>query len=144
MARARAGPRTVRGDDDGGPEAVDIYVGARIRARRIYIGVSQQSLAAKLGLTFQQIQKYENGSNRISASRLKAVADALGVAPEYFFPSLDGGADPPSEAERHWQQRFGDPEALELVRYYYAIRDPDLRERLLELMKAAAAAGKAG
>ena len=144
MARSRGRPRTDRDDDDGRPEPVDIYVGSRIRARRIFLGITQLDLAARLGLTFQQIQKYENGTNRISASRLKAMADALGVAPEYFFPSLDGGADPPSEAERHWQQRFGDPDALELVRYYYAIRDPNLRERLLDLIKAAASAGTAG
>lgn len=144
MARSRGRPRAARDDDDGAPEPVDTYVGSRIRARRIFLGINQQSLAAKLGLTFQQVQKYENGSNRISASRLKAIAKALGVAPEYFFPALGGAAGALSEAERQWQARFGNPEALELIRYYYAIPDARLRERLFELVKAAASAGNSG
>ena len=143
MGRTR-GRTPSAGDDDGGaPDRVDTHVGARIRSRRILLDMNQQALARKLGLTFQQVQKYENGANRVSASRLAAIAEVLGVAIGYFFADLQEATETPlsAEAER-WQQRIGQTEALELVRYYYAIPDLQVRAHFLELIKAAASAGK--
>jgi transcriptional regulator with XRE-family HTH domain len=141
MARSRGRPAgDDRGgdDDDGAPDRVDIHVGGRIRMRRILLGMNQQALARKLGLTFQQVQKYENGTNRVSASRLAGIAEALGVRVRYFFSDLD--ENPASEQEMLWQKRIGQTEALELVRYYYAIPDSRVREHFLALIKATAAA----
>ena len=127
-------------DDDGAPDRVDIHVGARIRMRRILLDMNQQALARKLGLTFQQVQKYENGTNRVSASRLSGIAEALGVTIGYFFLDLDEAETPLSNEEALWRHRIGQTEALELLRSYYAIPNPRVRERFLELIKAAAAA----
>ena len=142
MPRSRGRPPGGGGgdNDDGAPDRVDIHVGARIRMRRILLDMNQQALAKKLGLTFQQVQKYENGSNRVSASRLAGIAEALGVAVGYFFLDLDEGEGPRSNEEALWQQRIAQTEALELVRSYYAIPDTRIRGHFLELIKAAAAA----
>src|ERR1700752_4276824 len=79
-------PEAVRyGRGTGIPAPVDVHVGARIRTRRLLIGMNQEALARALGLTFQQVQKYEGGANRISASRLAELADILGVPIGYFF-----------------------------------------------------------
>jgi transcriptional regulator with XRE-family HTH domain len=67
---------------------VDVYVGARLRTRRMILGMSQSELGVHLGVTFQQIQKYENGSNRISVHRLRVIARALDVSPSYFFEGI--------------------------------------------------------
>src|SRR5689334_17161036 len=109
MARPPGRPRRNGGDDraenDGGaPDRVDIHVGACIRMRRILLGLNQQALARKLGLTFQQIQKYENGTNRVSASRLIGIAEALGVTAGYFFRDLEDSESPASEQEILWRQ----------------------------------------
>ncbi|HEY5411324.1 MAG TPA: helix-turn-helix transcriptional regulator [Caulobacteraceae bacterium] len=77
-----------------GPEAVDVHVGARVRLRRKQVGKSQEELAAALGLTFQQVQKYERGSNRISASKLYAIAKALTIDVAWFFEDLDQAIRP--------------------------------------------------
>ena len=143
MGRSRGRTPSVGDDDDGAPDRVDIHVGARIRSRRILLDMNQQALAKKLGLTFQQVQKYENGANRVSASRLAAISKVLGVEIGYFLDSLQDNAETPlsAEAER-WQERIGRTEALELVRYYYAIPDSQVRTQFLTLIKAAASAGK--
>lgn len=140
MARSRGRPAGGGEDDEGAPDRVDIHVGARIRMRRILLDMNQQALARKLGLTFQQVQKYENGTNRVSASRLAGVAEALGVPVGYFFIDLEKSEATRSGEETLWQQRIGQTEALELVRSYYAIRDARTREHLLALIKAAATA----
>ena len=140
MARARATPPEVDDEEAGAPDRIDIYVGSRIKARRMYLDISQQSLAATLGLTFQQVQKYENGTNRVSASRLKEIADALRVEPGYFFPPAREEAVSDEDLQR--QQRLTEAEAMQLVRYYYAIPDLRMREHLLSLMRIAASAGK--
>ena len=142
MGRSRGRTPSARDDDDGAPDRVDMHVGARIRSRRILLDMNQQALARKLGLTFQQVQKYENGANRVSASRLAAIAAVLGVKVDYFFDDLQDAETPLSTAAERWQQRIGQSEALELVRYYYAIRDSQVRQHFLELIKAAASAGK--
>lgn len=108
---------------------VDAHVGKRIRHRRWMIGMTQQTLADKVGIKFQQIQKYETGMNRVSASRLWDIADALGVSIGFFFEGLDdaqGGAGVPD--------LMADKEALELVRSYYAIPEAQ-RRRLFDLAR---------
>src|SRR5215218_2507152 len=76
------------GRGTGIPDPVDVHVGARIRTRRLLLGINQETLANALGLTFQQVQKYEGGANRVSASRLAQMAEVLGVSVSYFFDDL--------------------------------------------------------
>ena len=137
MARSRD-RKSVDEDESGAPDRVDRHVGRRIRVRRILLDMNQQALAKKLGLTFQQVQKYENGANRVSASRLAAIAEALGVKVGYFFLDLDDSDVPLSSEQIVWQQRIEQAEALELVRHFYAIPDSRVREHFLALIKAAA------
>ncbi len=109
---------------------VDAHVGKRVRHRRWMIGMTQQQLADKVGIKFQQIQKYETGMNRVSASRLWDIADALGVTIAFFFEGLaDGG-----QAVAAGQDMMADKEALELVRSYYAIPEAQ-RRRLFDLAR---------
>ncbi len=107
---------------------VDIHVGKRIRHRRWMLGITQQHLADKVGIKFQQVQKYETGMNRVSASRLYEIAGVLEVPVGFFFEGLDGVAVDPAD------DLFGDKEALELVRAYYAIPEPQ-RRRLFDLAR---------
>ena len=88
------------------PNFVDAHVGNRIRMRRQIVGVSQEKLAEMLGITFQQVQKYEKGSNRISASRLYSTARTLGVAVQFFFEDVPEGIDPGEIAEQHSADDF--------------------------------------
>jgi transcriptional regulator with XRE-family HTH domain len=100
--------------------------------------MNQETLANALGLTFQQVQKYEGGANRVSASRLAAMAEILGVPISYFFSELtleDGGLDPSDRERRERMQR---PETIELVRLYYAIRDQRIRHQFLDMVTAVA------
>ena len=109
---------------------VDAHVGKRIRHRRWMVGMTQQQLADKVGIKFQQIQKYETGMNRVSASRLWDVAEALGVTISFFFEGLN-------EATNTLQTGgdiLADKEALELVRSYYAIPEAQ-RRRLFDLAR---------
>ncbi|SOC09181.1 helix-turn-helix domain-containing protein [Rhodobacter maris] len=110
---------------------VDVHVGKRIRHRRWMVGVTQQQLADKVGIKFQQIQKYETGMNRVSASRLWDIADALDVPVSFFFEGLSG--EEPELPNREGDL-FSDKEALALVRSYYAIPE-EQRRRLFELAK---------
>lgn len=109
---------------------VDAHVGKRIRHRRWMVGMTQQQLADKVGIKFQQIQKYETGMNRVSASRLWDVADALGVQISFFFEGLSE-ADMPRVAQG---DMMADKEALELVRSYYSIPEAQ-RRRLFDLAR---------
>jgi transcriptional regulator with XRE-family HTH domain len=110
---------------------VDAHVGKRIRHRRWMVGMTQQQLAEKVGIKFQQIQKYETGMNRVSASRLWEIAEALGVGINFFFEGLD----PASASSRSGDADIlGDKEALELVRSYFAIPEA-LRRRLFDLAR---------
>ncbi|WP_372839400.1 helix-turn-helix domain-containing protein [Phaeovulum sp.] len=110
---------------------VDVHVGKRIRQRRWLIGMTQQQLADQVGIKFQQIQKYETGMNRVSASRLWDIAEAVGVKISFFFEGLaddeEGGAEPAYDL-------MADKEALQLVRSYYAIPEAQ-RRRLFDLAK---------
>jgi len=104
---------------------VDTHVGKRVRHRRWMIGMTQQQLAEKVGIKFQQIQKYETGMNRISASRLWDIADALGVNLSFFFEGLDDTSATSSETPA---DLMTDIEALALVRTYYAIPEAQRRK----------------
>jgi Predicted transcriptional regulators len=114
---------------------VDVHVGKRIRHRRWLVGMTQQQLAEQVGIKFQQIQKYETGANRVSASRLWDIADALDVQISFFFEGLSD--ETPSDedvAEKIPSDLMGDKEALDLVRSYYAIPE-NQRRRLFELAR---------
>ena len=111
---------------------VDIHVGKRVRHRRWMIGTTQQQLAEKVGIKFQQIQKYETGMNRVSASRLWDIAHALGVDVSFFFEGLESNA-PVSEGNMP-NDILSDKEALELLRSYYAIPEAQ-RRRLFDLAR---------
>lgn len=107
---------------------VDVHVGKRIRQRRWLIGMTQQQLADAVGIKFQQIQKYETGMNRVSASRLWDVARTLGVSIAYFFEDL---ADSPAAAG---SDEMASKEAMELVRAFHTIPEAQ-RRRLLDLAR---------
>jgi transcriptional regulator with XRE-family HTH domain len=118
---------------------IDAYVGARLRMRRVMLGMSQGKLGQLLGVTFQQVQKYEKGSNRISASRLRQAATVLEVPVEFFY---EGAPAPPaagSEAPESTQQSFdvaflATTEGFQLNRAFLRIRDPKVRRRIVELV----------
>lgn len=115
---------------------VDVHVGKRIRQRRWLIGMTQQKLAEAVGIKFQQIQKYETGANRVSASRLWDIADALEVDVAFFFDGLkDNGEDAEKpNMDSIPADMMGDKEAMDLVRSYYAIPE-NQRRRLFELAR---------
>lgn len=109
---------------------VDVHVGKRIRHRRWMVGMTQQQLADSVGIKFQQIQKYETGMNRVSASRLWDIARTLGVSIGFFFEGLSGeNADAVIESDI-----LANKEAMELVRAYYAIPEAQ-RKRLFDLAR---------
>lgn len=126
---------------DRTPNPVDLHVGARIRMRRKLLGVSQERLAEQLHLTFQQVQKYERGANRVSASKLYEIARALEAPVSYFF---DGLADTGGAAEG--QELTGEfvhdlvmtPEGMELAAMFPRIKRGRVRRRVLDLVKALA------
>ncbi|PSL22349.1 helix-turn-helix domain-containing protein [Shimia abyssi] len=111
---------------------VDVHVGKRIRQRRWLTGMTQQQLAGQVGIKFQQIQKYETGANRVSASRLWDIADALDVPVSFFFEGLE--AEEGELAAKVPADLMGDKEALDLIRSYYAIPE-NQRRRLFELAR---------
>ncbi|WP_368187014.1 helix-turn-helix domain-containing protein [Aestuariibius sp. HNIBRBA575] len=112
---------------------VDVHVGKRIRHRRWMIGTTQQQLAEKVGIKFQQIQKYETGMNRVSASRLWDIAHALDVPVSFFFEGLAAGDMPQTDGSMP-SDILSDREALELLRSYYAIPE-NQRRRLFDLAR---------
>ncbi len=121
---------------ESGPHPVDVLVGRRARERRTLEGMSQSVVAERLGLTFQQIQKYERGANRISASRLYELAQLLDVPVAYFYEGMEAGKGAPSRDEVLTKR-----ETLELVRAYYKITDPAVRDSIRRLVQAAAKMG---
>lgn len=132
-------PRRLPGDP---PNPIDVHVGARIRERRVGLGMSQEKLAAEIGVSFQQLQKYERGANRVGASRLYSLARALDVQVESLYGDGDlrlagGFAETPAEGFD------ADPlrrrETVELVNAYYDIADPEMRRRFFDLAKSLAA-----
>jgi len=113
---------------------VDVHVGKRVRHRRWLIGMTQQQLAQQVGIKFQQIQKYETGANRISASRLWDIAEALDVPVSFFFEGLEETEKEGTGKKSVPADLMGDKEALDLVRSYYAIPE-NQRRRLFELAR---------
>ncbi len=136
----------------GKPNPVDIHVGSRVRLRRTLLGFSQEKLGEAVGLTFQQIQKYERGANRIGASRLFALSRVLDVPVSFFFEEMPseisgkGGRGAAGLADRQQEEFSADPlakrETLELVRAYYRIKEPTVRKRLFDLAKSLANVGE--
>ncbi len=116
------------------PHPVDVHVGKRIRHRRWLVGMTQQQLAEAVGIKFQQIQKYETGANRVSASRLWDIADALDVEVSFFFEGLDQASEEKTQTDMVSADLLGDKEALDLIRSYYAIPE-NQRRRLFDLAR---------
>jgi transcriptional regulator with XRE-family HTH domain len=145
MATIRMPRRPGRRKSDG-PNPIDVHVGTRVRLRRNMLGLSQEKLGEAIGLTFQQVQKYERGANRIGASRLLELSDVLGVPVSFFYDETDPVHAPPVPTgfEEPPQEGFdSDPlrrrETVELIGAYYDIEDTAVRRRLLDLAKALAA-----
>ena len=126
------------------PSPVDVHVGSRVRLRRTLLGMSQEKLGNAIGLTFQQVQKYERGANRIGASRLFDLSRVLDVPVAFFFeempaPGNDRAArTAAASSEPHESDPMAKRETLELVRAYYRIPDAALRRKLFDLAKALA------
>ena len=133
------------------PNPVDVHVGKRVRLRRTLLGMSQEKLGKAINLTFQQVQKYERGTNRIGSSRLYQLSKVLDVPVSYFFDELPAeipGAEIPTLTDVNIASFEKDPlvkrETLELVRAYYKINDANLRKRVFGLVKALAKPSIAG
>ena len=150
------GPRAVVGATrmmkakERGPNPVDVHVGARVRLSRTLLGMSQGKLGKAIGLSFQQVQKYERGASRIGSSRLYDLSRVLNVPVSFFFEDMPATVAACSPAQRRGMAEEPvsyefDPmakrETLVLVRAYYKIGDPTVRKRLFEMTKALAAAG---
>lgn len=146
--------RTIRGRTAvGDPNPIDVHVGARVRLRRTLLGMSQEKLGEAIGLTFQQVQKYERGANRVGASRLFDLSRVLDVPVSFFFDDMPDMVSKQSPrliatglAEGSAESADADPmskrETLELVRAYYRIRDPQVRRKVFDLTKALARSGE--
>lgn len=113
---------------------VDVHVGKRVRHRRWMVGMTQQQLGEAVGIKFQQIQKYETGMNRVSASRLWDIAHAMDVQISFFFDGLEDEGAETTAKENPLGDLLADKEALELVRSYYAIPE-NQRRRLFDLAR---------
>jgi transcriptional regulator with XRE-family HTH domain len=124
---------------DGVPHGIDLHVGFRVRQRRKQEGMSQDTLATQLGLTFQQIQKYERGTNRISASKLHDISIALKVSIEYFFAGYGDGAENEgfvaSASEETVSRFLSSAEGIELAEIFPRVKNPKWRRRIVELAK---------
>ncbi len=139
--------RPDRAEKESRPNPIDVHVGSRIRLRRTLMGLSQERLGEALGLTFQQVQKYERGVNRVGASRLFDLSRVLDVPIAFFYddmPESVGGPRSPNRPVTGFgdqQDGFGDDtlnrrETLELVRAYYRITDAGVRKRVFDLVKS--------
>ena len=113
---------------------VDEHVGKRLRQRRWLVGMTQQQLAEHVGIKFQQIQKYETGANRVSASRLWDIASTLDVSINFFFDGLQAEKGVKIQSDAMPSDLMGDKEAVDLVRSYYAIPE-NQRRRLFDLAR---------
>ncbi|OCO99270.1 MULTISPECIES: helix-turn-helix transcriptional regulator [unclassified Ensifer] len=123
------------------PSQIDVFVGSRVRMRRLMAGLSQEKLADGLGITFQQVQKYEKGTNRIGASRLQAIADILGVHPSFFFQEGEDAGARNGETTREPSEIssfVSSKEGIALNRAFLKITDPVLRKKIISLVAAVA------
>jgi len=128
------------------PNPIDVHVGSRVRLRRTMVGLSQEKLGDQLGVTFQQVQKYEKGSNRIGASRLQEIATALSVPVAFFFedaPDTGSEAGGMAEGKSTYVMDFlKTPEGLQLNQAFQRIKEPQVRKRVLDLVKSLAEEAK--
>jgi len=122
------------------PNPIDVYVGSRIRMRRNILGMSQEKLGEHLGITFQQIQKYEKGTNRVGASRLQAIASILEVPPSFFFDGAPGGQEGLMEESQstYMVDFLSSTEGIQLNRAFARIDDPKVRRKVIDLVRALA------
>lgn len=128
------------------PNPIDVHVGNRVRMRRMLVGMSQEKLGDALGLTFQQVQKYEKGANRVSASRLYQMASTLGVPIQFFFDDIpistqSGKTDGMAESDNAGllMDFLNSSEGFQLGRAFSTIKDPVVRRRVLDLVKSLSA-----
>ncbi len=132
------------------PNPVDVHVGSRVRLRRTLLGMSQEKLGKAVSLTFQQIQKYERGANRIGSSRLYQLAKILDVPISFFFDGIeerlgrDGTGVSEGEQEPYESDQLSRRETLKLVRAYYRIADPAVRKKIFVLVKAVSRPARVG
>lgn len=135
-------------NDERAANAIDRKIGQRVRTRRLEIGMSQERLAELLGVTFQQVQKYEKGVNRIAASRLYDIAAALDLPTARFFENLSGRAGVAENKQEFVDDVLATPEGTQLVSLFSSIKSLKVRRRVVELVKAlaeeAAESGKRG
>jgi transcriptional regulator with XRE-family HTH domain len=121
------------------PNFVDRHVGNRVRMRRLLVGMSQEKLGELLGITFQQVQKYEKGSNRVSASRLYQISRVLGVPVQFFYDELKGDDNPSGFAESAGADAIAgalqSPDGVQIARIFSETTDPDKRKLILNAVK---------
>ena len=132
-------------DNKKRPNPIDIHVGSRVRLRRNMLGMSQEKLGERLGITFQQVQKYEKGTNRVGASRLQAIASILDTPVSFFFEDAPGQDARPSKgfseenATSYVVDFISSAEGLQLNRAFVRITDPKVRRKIIELVRTIAA-----
>ena len=126
------------------PDPIDVHVGSRVRARRMGLRISQAEIGKVLGVTFQQIQKYENGANRIGSSNLYKLSQALEVDVSFFFDGLStakpskNGPGLSEQAASFEHDPMLAPESIKLVHNYFRITNPKIRQRMFQLVKTIA------
>ncbi len=131
-------------DNKKKPNPIDIHVGSRVRLRRNMLGMSQEKLGEKLGITFQQVQKYEKGTNRVGASRLQAIASILEAPVSFFFDDAPGqnSGQPQGLSEdsptSYVVDFISSAEGLQLNRAFVRINDPKLRRKIIDLVRTIA------
>lgn len=147
VAKTAVKPRYYGKGSASSPDPIDVHVGSRVRLRRSVLGFSQEALAETLGVTFQQVQKYERGINRVSASRLFNLSEVLNVDINYFFDGFNpkspnrayGFADTPQDGFEWLEEEDGDlmerKETIELLRTYYSVQDKELRKKFMKMLK---------
>ncbi|MEJ8572728.1 helix-turn-helix domain-containing protein [Microbaculum marinum] len=123
------------------PNPIDVHVGSRVRLRRVLINMSQEKLGEQLGITFQQVQKYEKGTNRVGASRLYRISQVLGVPVSFFFEDLVGEGQSDSgfaetQSERYVVDFISSAEGLQLNKAFLRISEPKVRRKIVELVQA--------
>lgn len=128
------------------PHPVDIYVGKRLRSRRTMLGKSQEEIGDAVGITFQQVQKYEKGLNRIGSSRLYELSTLLKVNPSYFFEGISQTDDNDKSNDSNFvmaedkatfdHENYSNKEVMGLLKAYYSVKSPAVRKKLLSLVKA--------
>ena len=139
VTRKLSKPKREKGDSKK-PNPVDVHVCSRVRLRRMLLGMSQEKLGETLGLTFQQVQKYEKGTNRIGASRLHQIGNVLGVPVSYFFEDLTGDASAKANDKEviYLKGVLDMPEGVTLVTHFVRIEQQSVRRKLVDLVKVLA------